>query len=61
VRVVSVRQSMNMGVLGGVQVGVGIGVQKYDMRGAGGQGMGLSAWQTVSIGEAGSTLRFALG
>jgi hypothetical protein len=68
-----VPQSMNMGVLGGAQgmvgaqVGVGIGAQNHGMGGAGmgmgvgGQGMGLGASQTISIGEADSTLRFALG
>jgi hypothetical protein len=64
---------MNMGVLGGAQgmvgaqVGVGIAAQNHGMGGAGmgmgvgGQGMGLGASQTISIGEADSTLRFALG
>ncbi|KAG2359386.1 hypothetical protein BDR07DRAFT_220953 [Suillus spraguei] len=68
-------QSMNMSVLGGAQgmvgaqVGIGIGAQNHVMGGAGmglgmgmgGQGMGLGASQTVSIGEADSTLKFALG
>ncbi|KAG1868690.1 hypothetical protein F4604DRAFT_1927238 [Suillus subluteus] len=70
-----VPQSMNMSILGGAQGmvgaqdGVGIGAQNHGMggagmgmsMGAGGQGMGLGASQPVSIGEADSTLRFALG
>ncbi|KAG1812706.1 hypothetical protein EV424DRAFT_1568086 [Suillus variegatus] len=72
-----VPQSMNMGVLGGAQgmVGslggtqaglggtqsLGMGAQSLSM-GAGGQGIGMgSMTQPVSIGEADSTLRFALG
>jgi len=72
-----VPQSMNMGVLGGAQgmVGslggtqaglggtqsLGMGAQSLGM-GAGGQGIGMgSMTQPVSIGEADSTLRFALG
>ncbi|KAG1759503.1 hypothetical protein EDD22DRAFT_994478 [Suillus occidentalis] len=70
-----VPQSMNMGVLGGAQgiVGaqaglsgtssLGMGAQSLGM-GMGGQGMGIGMGpmtQTVSIGEADSTLRFALG
>ncbi|KAG1868682.1 hypothetical protein F4604DRAFT_1927231 [Suillus subluteus] len=53
---------------GGAQVGVEIGAQNRGMggagmgmsMGAGGQGVGLGASQTVSTGEADSTLRFAL-
>ncbi|KAG2341273.1 hypothetical protein BDR05DRAFT_1001917 [Suillus weaverae] len=62
-----VPQSMNMGILGGAQGMVGSlgGAQSLGMGGgmglgAGGQGMVPMA-QTVSIGEADSTLRFALG
>lgn len=62
-----VPQSMNMGILGGAQGMVGSlgGAQSLGMgggmgMGAGGQGMVPMA-QTVSIGEADSTLRFALG
>lgn len=70
-----VPQSMNMDVLGGAQgiVGaqaglsgtssLGMGAQSLGM-GMGGQGMGIGMGpmtQTVSIGEADSTLRFALG
>ncbi|KAG2129504.1 uncharacterized protein EDB93DRAFT_1108681 [Suillus bovinus] len=72
-----VPQSMNLGVLGGTQgmvgslggaqtgldgtQGLGMGAQNLGMS-AGGQGLGMgSMTQPVSIGEADSTLRFALG